>query len=320
MKGVTKLEQLRSMTTVVADTGAIGDIKIYNPQDATTNPSLLLKASLMAEYSYIFEKAIEKNKDVVIENRLNAIIADLSVCFGVEILKEIPGRVSTEVDARLSFNTEATINYAKDLISRYKEQGINKDRVLIKIASTWEGIQAAYELEKLGISCNLTLLFSLVQAVASAEAGVTLISPFVGRITDWYMKRDNLTDYPCVTIDPGVQSVKEIYYYFKQFDFDTIVMGASFRHVKQVEALSGCDALTIAPNLLNQLKSDTNILIQALNQCSLDQRASKIDAKEQNFRWLMNEDAMATEKLAEGIRQFSIDTNKLEKLILDRIK
>lgn len=320
MRVISKLEQLRMMTTVVADTGAIEEIKIFKPQDATTNPSLLLKASLMEEYRYIFEKAIDKNKDMDINNALNAIVLDLSVFFGVEILKEVPGKVSTEVDARLSFNTKATINYAKDLIARYEEQGVNKERVLIKIASTWEGIQAASELEKLGISCNLTLLFSLVQAVASAEAGVTLISPFVGRITDWYMKRDNLMDYPCVTLDPGVQSVKDIYCYFKQFNFNTIVMGASFRHVKQVEALSGCDALTIAPSLLNQLESDSNTLIQSLNQVNLGQQVSKIDASEQNFRWLMNEDAMATEKLAEGIRQFAIDTNKLEKIILNRLK
>ncbi len=316
---MNKLIQLSKMTKVVADTGDIDQIKQFKPEDATTNPSLLLKAAAMPEYAYLLDGAIKQTQGLSGVDRINEIMADLAVGFGVEILKTVPGRVSTEVDARLSYDTEATISYARDLIQRYAKKGIDKQRVLIKIASTWEGIEAAKVLEKEDIHCNLTLMFNIAQAVACAEGGITLISPFVGRITDWYKKALGQNDFPAVSEDEGVLSVKEIYAYYKRFGFKTTVMGASFRHVGQVEALAGCDALTIAPNLLSELESDESNLPQCLKAEDIDQSIEKIDASESSFRWLMSEDAMATEKLAEGIRNFAVDTRKLEDMISKKI-
>ena len=317
---MNKLSQLREMTKVVADTGDIEQIKKYRPEDATTNPSLLLKAAAMPEYRYIFDKAIQDTSDQLGNERISAVMAELAVGFGVEILKAIPGRISTEVDARLSFDTEASIACAKDLIKRYQNHGVDKSRVLIKIASTWEGIQAAKVLEKEGITCNLTLMFNIAQAVACAEGGITLVSPFVGRITDWYKKANGQAEFPPISEDEGVLSVKDIYAYYKTFGFTTTVMGASFRHVGQVEALAGCDALTIAPQLLEVLEQDDHVLPQQLNANDIDNTIQRIDVSEVNFRWLMNQDAMATEKLAEGIRNFAIDTRKLEMMIEQKIK
>ncbi|WP_395946635.1 transaldolase [Caedibacter taeniospiralis] len=311
---MNKLEQLKQMTKVVADTGDFGQIEQYQPVHATTNPSLLLNAAKMPEYDYVIDKALAKSAHLSGKVRVEETMLDMAVSFGVEILKVIPGRVSTEVDARLSFGTVATISYAKRLIARYKEAGVDKSRVLIKVASTWEGIKAAEALEQEGINCNLTLMFSLAQAIACAQANVFLISPFVGRITDWYMKEQGSSNFPDVSEDNGVLSVKEIYQYYKRYGYHTIVMGASFRHVGQVEALAGCDALTIAPNLLQKLQADGKTLTRQLVEV---ERAKMPDRKmtEADFRWAMNESPMATEKLAEGIRKFAIDTVKLEKLI-----
>ena len=311
-----KLSQLRQMTVVVADTGDINTIKQYSPEDATTNPSLLFKAAQMPEYQNLVKNAIQwgKGQSDNAATQLDFILDKLAVNFGKEILDIIPGRVSTEVDARISFDTEKTITRARQLISLYESEGIPKNRVLIKIAATWEGIRAAEILEKEGINCNLTLLFGFSQAVACAEAGAFLISPFVGRILDWYKKQEGL-EYTAET-DPGVLSVKRIYQYYKKFGYKTIVMGASFRNTGEIEQLAGCDRLTIGPNFLDDLQKDESELKQQLSvNMQLPDDLEKINMDEKTFRWELNEDAMATEKLAEGIRNFSKDLILLEKFV-----
>jgi len=305
---MNQLEQLKQFTTVVADTGDFQSIKAYAPQDATTNPSLILKAVQKPEYRPLLEKAVADANGASVE----AIVDSLLIAFGVEILKYVPGRVSTEIDAALSFDTEATVAKGRELIALYEAAGVKRERVLIKIASTWEGIRAAEILEQDGIHCNLTLLFSLVQAVACAEAGVKLISPFVGRIYDWY-KKSTGTDYQGAD-DPGVQSVKRIYQYYRSFGHDTEVMGASFRNTSQILELSGCDLLTISPDLLQKL-ADTEGTVERKLTADADAGVEKIAVDEKSFRFLLNEDAMATEKLAEGIRAFCADSAKLKKMI-----
>ncbi|MDG9667355.1 transaldolase [Hahella sp. CR1] len=316
---LSKLEQLRQMTSVVADTGDIEAIKKHKPDDATTNPSLLLKAASLPVYESLVNDALNygKQQSATPEEAVAHAIDYLSVSIGKEISKVISGYISTEVDARLSFDTDATIEKAKQLIKLYNDVGVGKDRILIKIASTWEGIRAAEVLEKQGIRCNLTLLFSFTQAVACAEAGVFLISPFVGRIYDWYKAKWN-KDEISVDEDPGVVSVKSIYEFYKSRGYNTIVMGASFRHAGQIEALSGCDKLTISPELLNDLEADSGELTRAL---SSEQPSAERDAPitEAAFRWGMNEDTMATEKLAEGIRKFAEDQVKLEQMLLKKM-
>jgi transaldolase len=314
---MNKLEQLRKMTTVVADTGDIESIQQYMPTDATTNPSLLYKAAQMPQYQHLVQESIEFGKSHAREpeQQIQLTLDKIAVNFGKEILKIIPGRVSTEVDARLSFDTEATVRRAQQLIAMYRDEGVPTVRVLIKIASTWEGIRAAEQLEKQGIHCNLTLMFSLAQAVAAAEAGATLISPFVGRILDWHKKAEGVNSYPA-NEDPGVRSVTTIYNYYKKFGYDTAVMGASFRNKDEIMELSGCDLLTIAPSLMEELRNTEGHLERKLDAGAArhsDVRRLTID--ENNFRWLMNQDAMATEKLAEGIRGFTRDTLKLEHFI-----
>ena len=305
---MNQLDQLRQYTTVVADTGDFRLLEQYRPRDATTNPSLVLKAAQKPEYRALVERTLAAAPGAPMQ----AILDSLVVAFGLEILKVIPGRVSTEVDARLSFDTAATISKAQDLIDRYAAAGIERNRVLIKIASTWEGIQAARVLEREGIHCNLTLLFSLPQAVACADAGVQLISPFVGRITDWFKRRD-AKDYTPEE-DPGVQSVRRIYAYYKAHAIGTEIMGASFRSTGQILALAGCDLLTISPELLEQLRATIAPVERKLVPDAGTQIAS-IDASEAAFRWQLNEDAMATEKLAEGIRTFAADAIRLERWI-----
>jgi len=305
---MNQLEQLKQFTTVVADTGDFQSIKAYTPQDATTNPSLILKAVQKPEYRPLLEKAIANAPDASIDG----IIDSLLIAFGVEILKFVPGRVSTEIDAALSFDTKATVAKGRELIALYEAAGVSRERVLIKIASTWEGIRAAEILEKDGIHCNLTLLFSLCQAVACAEAGVKLISPFVGRIYDWY-KKSTGTDYQDAD-DPGVQSVKGIYQYYRKFGYATEVMGASFRNTSQILELAGCDLLTISPDLLQKLAdSDAPFERKLVKDDSAD--IEKIAIDEKTFRFMLNEDAMATEKLAEGIRAFVADSIKLKIMI-----
>lgn len=302
------LESLSKYTTIVADTGDFESIKAFQPQDATTNPSLILKAASQAEYVHLVDQAVKDNDGL--ENILDGILIN----FGLEILKVVPGRVSTEVDARLSFDTEGTIEKARELIKRYESSGIDRSRILIKIASTWEGIKAAETLEKEGIKCNLTLLFSFSQAVACAEAKVQLISPFVGRIYDWY-KKDTGIDYVGAE-DPGVISVTDIYNYYKKFGYKTEVMGASFRNSGQITELAGCDLLTISPGLLEELQNSDAEVTEKLNEATAaasDQE--KISLNEADFRFMYNQDAMATEKTAEGIRGFSADIDKLEALI-----
>jgi len=305
---MNQLEQLKQFTTVVADTGDFQSIKAYAPQDATTNPSLILKAVQKPEYRPLLEQAVAGSPDGSIED----IVDRLLIAFGVEILKYVPGRVSTEIDAALSFDTEATVAKGRELIALYEAAGVSRERVLIKIASTWEGIRAAEILEQDGIHCNLTLLFSLVQAVACAEAGVKLISPFVGRIFDWY-KKSTGTDYQGAD-DPGVQSVKRIYQYYRTFGFNTEVMGASFRNTSQILELAGCDLLTISPDLLQKL-ADTEGAVERKLTADTGADIEKIAVDEKTFRFLLNEDAMATEKLAEGIRAFCADSAKLKKMI-----
>ena len=307
---MNSLEQLKQFTTVVADTGDFNSMRAYAPRDATTNPSLILKAVQQDAYKPLFSETVAAHKGKPV-----AFIVDrVLVRFGLEILKIVPGRVSTEVDARLSFDTKATIAKSHDLIALYEAAGISRDRVLIKIASTWEGIVAATVLEKEGIHCNLTLLFSPIQAAACAEGGITLISPFVGRIMDWYKKRDGKDFAP--EDDPGVQSVRYIYAYYKHYGYKTEVMGASFRNVGQILALAGCDLLTIAPDLLNQLQSMTEPVVRKLIPAEKAAIAPiKLDVSEPAFRYAFNSDAMATEKLAEGIRAFALDSGKLEGLI-----
>ena len=312
----TQLEQLKAYTTVVADTGDFESMKAYQPQDATTNPSLILQAAGKDEYRPLVEKAVSELKasDLSGDALVEAILDRILILFGLEILKIVPGRVSTEVDARLSFDTAGTTAKARQLIAAYEKEGISRDRILIKIASTWEGIKAAEELEKEGIHCNLTLLFSFAQAVACAEAGVQLISPFVGRILDWY-KASTGEDYTAET-DPGVVSVREIYTYYKKFGYKTEVMGASFRNTGEITALAGCDLLTIGPGLLQQLQESTEEVPRVLSpEIAADADLEKVSFDEKSFRFALNDDAMATEKTAEGIRKFSIDIVKLEDLV-----
>lgn len=310
---MNKLQQLRDMTVVVADTGDIAAIAEYKPQDATTNPSLLLKVAQDPKYAEIIDKAVARANG----NLMDA-VDNFGVDIGCEILKIIPGRVSTEVDARLSFDTEATVTKAKKLIALYQERGVGKERILIKMASTWEGIKAAEQLEKEGIKCNLTLLFSFAQAVACAEAGVFLISPFVGRIMDWYKANGGQDSYAPME-DPGVISVTRIYNYYKQHGYKTIVMGASFRNSGEIEALAGCDYLTIGPSYLEELRNDDAKLELALSADNTGEAQAKLSLNESDFRWLQNEDAMATEKLGQGIRAFAVDQVKLEDLIAPKL-
>ena len=314
------LEQLKKFTTVVADTGDFASMKAYAPQDATTNPTLIEKAVEMPAYQGLLEKAVADGKGGVgsKEVRARAIIDQLLTLFGREILKIVPGRVSTEVDARLSFDVQATVEKARHLIEIYRAAGIDRERILIKIAATWEGAQAAKIVQKEGIQCNLTLMFSLPQAVACAEAGARLISPFVGRIYDWY-KKSTGKEYVGAE-DPGVKSVKQIYAYYKKFGYATQVMGASFRNMGQILELAGCDLLTISPNLLGELQSSSVAVVQKLDVAEAKKDSiEKLPLDEKSFRFLLNEDAMATEKLAEGIRLFSADIVKLEKKILAKI-
>jgi len=313
------LDQLKQLTTVVSDTGDFNLIQKYKPQDATTNPSLLYTASQTPAYKHLVDDAIEygkaHGKDT--NDKIEKAMDKLAVNFGVEILKIIPGRVSTEIDARLSFDTEGTIKKGRELIALYKSLGVDTSRILVKVASTWEGIQAAKALEQEGIHCNMTLLFSLVQAVASAEVGATLISPFVGRITDFYKARDKKDSYP-PTEDPGVLSVKTIYNYFKKYNYKTIIMGASFRNKEQILELAGCDFLTVAPSLLEEL-ANSQVKVERKLDASRVTDVERLDVSEKNFRWLMNEDEMATMKLSEGIRKFAADLVKLEAEIRKRI-
>ncbi len=316
---MNKLEQLRSMTTVVADTGDIESIQQYRPSDATTNPSLLYKAAQMPQYQSLVQSAIEygQSQGGSEEQQRLLTLDKIAVNFGREILDIVPGRVSTEVDARLSFDTAATIARAEQLIALYEEAGVARERILIKIASTWEGIRAAEVLEKKGIHCNLTLMFSLAQAISAAEAGATLISPFVGRIMDWYKKAEGVDGY-APSEDPGVKSVSTIYQYFKKFGYATVVMGASFRNVGEIMELAGCDLLTIAPALMEELQNSEGELPRKLSpEMASDADIVRIELDEVRFRWMMNADAMATEKLAEGIRGFTADTLKLEQLVAD---
>jgi transaldolase len=305
---MNQLEQLKQYTTVVADTGDFQSIKAYAPQDATTNPSLILKAVQKPEYRPLLEKAIADNPKA----STGEIIDNLLIAFGTEILKYVPGRVSTEIDAALSFDTEATVAKGRELIALYEAAGIDRKRVLIKIASTWEGIRAAEILERDGIRCNLTLLFSLCQAIACAEANVQLISPFVGRIYDWF-KKSTGTDYTGAD-DPGVQSVKRIYQYYRKFGYKTEVMGASFRNTSQILELAGCDLLTISPDLLQKL-ADSEGAVERKLTTDAGADIEKIAMDEKTFRFMLNEDAMGTEKLAEGIRAFCADSNKLKQMI-----
>jgi transaldolase len=311
-----KLSQLKTMTTIVADTGDINSIKQYSPEDATTNPTLLLKATQIKEYEPLVQEAVKWGKDQGgdAKTQLENILDKLAVNFGREITKIIPGRISTEVDARLSFDAAKTIDRVRKLMKIYNNEGVSNDRVLIKIAATWEGIQAAKLLEKENINCNLTLLFGFSQAVACAEAGVFLISPFVGRILDWYKKSEG-KDYTAET-DPGVLSVKKIYNYYKKFGYSTVIMGASFRNAGEIEELAGCDRLTIGPNFLEELQQDNGELRQKLSPTmSFPEDMKQIELDEAKFRWMLNQDAMATEKLAEGIRNFSQDLEKLEEVV-----
>ncbi len=311
-----KLSQIRKHTVIVADSGDIESIRKVSPQDCTTNPSLILRAAKMDAYASLVEDAITWAKGISSdEDWVDHALDRLAVNFGAELSRIVPGVVSTEVDARLSFDTEATIAKAERLIALYKELGVDKSRILIKVAATWEGVRAAEILEKRGIHCNLTLVFAKVQAVACAEAGVFLISPFVGRILDWYKKATG-EEYDATT-DPGVKSVTEIYDYYRTYGYKTVVMGASFRNTGEVEALCGCDRLTVGPALLNELSSQTGEVKRALAPSGDAPLAPPRPLSEKDFRWQLNQDAMATEKLAEGIRLFHQDTEKLREFIRD---
>ena len=317
---MNQLDQLKQFTTVVADTGDFESIRQFSPQDATTNPSLIFKAVSQPEYAPLLDQAVAERKGANLPRveLIREIIDDLLTIFGEKILQIVPGRVSTEVDARLSFDTPATIEKARKLIGLYEKRGVCKERVLIKIASTWEGICAAEALHQDGINCNLTLLFSLPQAIACAEAKVRLISPFVGRIYDWY-KAKNGQEYTGAS-DPGVQSVRVIYNYFKKFGYETQVMGASFRNTSQILELAGCDLLTISPDLLAGLQSSDGAVARQLSvEEAKASDVAKVTMDEKTFRWMLNEDAMGTEKLAEGIRKFTEDIIKLEGLIGQRL-
>jgi len=311
---MSQLDQLKQYTKVVADTGDFESMKEYAPQDATTNPSLILKAASMPAYESIVDAAVKDNPNAGVEG----VIDDILIRFGMQILDIVPGRVSTETDARLSFDTQGTLDKARELIALYEKNDISRDRVLIKIASTWEGIKAAEVLEKEGIHCNLTLLFSLCQAVACADAKVQLISPFVGRIYDWYKAKSG-EEYTGAD-DPGVQSVQEIYCYYKKFGVSTEVMGASFRNTGQILELAGCDLLTISPNLLEVLQNTDEDVPRKLDpEVAKSADIKKLDLDEKAFRYLLNEDAMGTEKTAEGIRKFAVDMVKLEDLVAKKL-
>lgn len=311
----TQLDSLRQMTVVVADTGDIDAIKKYQPQDATTNPSLILSASALPQYAPLIDEAVAYAKAKSNDKAQQLIDAEdkLAVNIGLEILKIVPGRISTEVDARLSYNTQATVEKARKLIALYNVAGISNDRILIKIASTWQGIRAAEILEKEGINCNLTLLFSEAQARACAEAGVYLISPFVGRILDWYKANSDKKEYAPAE-DPGVISVTKIYNYYKEYGYNTVVMGASFRNVGEITELAGCDRLTIAPALLKELQENSTALVRKLEYKG-EVKAKPQPLTEAEFYWQHNSDAMAVEKLADGIRKFAIDQEKLETML-----
>ena len=315
------LEGLKKHSVIVADTGDFESIKQFQPRDATTNPSLLLNAACMDEYAEIVDKALADTKATSTSSSSDIEMAmdKLSVAFGVEILKIVSHRVSTEVDARLSFNKQASIDKAHTLIGYYEEAGISRDRILIKLASTWEGIEAARELEKEGIHCNLTLLFSFAQAVACAEAGVQLISPFVGRILDWYKASTGRDSYPA-NEDPGVVSVTNIYNYYKKFGYKTEVMGASFRNVGEITELAGSDLLTISPGLLSEMqKTEGSVELKLSEETAKAADLEKIEIDEAKFRWMMNEDQMATEKLSDGIRRFAADSRKLEAFLIEKM-
>lgn len=315
------LTQLKNFTRVVADTGDFESMRQYKPIDATTNPSLIYASAQDPRYAHLVDEAVVYARQTAHtqKHRLNTCLDRLAVNFGMEILQIVPGRVSTEVDARLSFDMVGTINKARQLIEMYEEQGISRERVLIKIAATWEGIQAAAVLEREGIRTNLTLLFSKIQAIACAEAGVRLISPFVGRILDWH-KASRKVDHIPAAEDPGVLSVTEIFHYYKHFGYQTEVMGASFRNTGEITELAGCDLLTIAPSLLAELEMMNEKLSLKLDpMTSKSMQIHKISPDEQQLRWLLNEDAMATEKLAEGIRKFAADLVKLEQMIQQRL-
>ena len=311
----TQLDSLRSMTVVVADTGDIDAIKKYQPQDATTNPSLILSASALPQYAPLIDEAITYAKAQSADKAQQLIDAEdkLAVNIGLEILKIVPGRISTEVDARLSYDTQATVEKARKLIALYNAAGISNDRILIKIASTWQGIRASETLEKEGINCNLTLLCSEAQARACAEAGVYLISPFVGRILDWYKANTDKKEYAPAE-DPGVISVTKIYNYYKEYGYKTVVMGASFRNVGEITELAGCDRLTIAPTLLKELQENSTALVRKLDYKG-EVKAKPQPLTEAEFYWQHNSDAMAVEKLADGIRKFAVDQEKLEAML-----
>ena len=320
---MTLLESLKKYSTVVADTGDIEAIARVKPQDATTNPSLLYSAAQRPEYQHLVEEAVEHADQAGGGNekqQAEAFMDRLFVSFGREILKHVPGRVSTEVDARLSFDTEGTLAKARHLIKLYEKEGVGRERVLIKVASTWEGIRAAEELEREGIHCNLTLLFSFAQAVACAEAKVTLISPFVGRIYDWYKRENGGKDIP-IENDPGVASVTKIYNYYKKFGYKTSVMGASFRKVEQIVHLAGCDLLTISPDLIEKMQqTQGEITPQLTADIAKKSEGEQLHLDEKDFRWLHNEDAMANDKLSEGIRKFNADARKLEQYARSQVR
>jgi transaldolase len=319
MSTATQLDQLKQFTTVVADTGDFASLKQFAPRDATTNPSLILKAAQMSEYQFLVNQAVADNKAKFAGQELLAhVLDDLMILFGLEILKIVPGRVSTETDANLSFDTEALIAKGRRFIELYQQHGIARERILVKIASTWEGIRAAEVLQREGINCNLTLLFSLPQAVACAEAKVKLISPFVGRIMDWYKAKEKKDFAPAE--DPGVISVKEIYSYYKKFGHATEVMGASFRNAGEIQELAGCDLLTISPQLLGELQKSTGPLARKLSpEAARASTIEKLPLDEKKFRWLLNENPMATEKTAEGIRLFNADAQKLAQFVAARL-
>jgi len=319
---VNLLDELKRHSIIVADTGDFESIRKYQPRDATTNPSLLLKAAQMPEYADLVQRVLAETRKESRKTGQNLEIAmdKLAVAFGLEILKIVPNRVSTEVDARLSFSTEASITKARSLIARYEKAGVSRERILIKVASTWEGIHAAAQLTREGIHCNLTLLFSFPQAVACAEAGVQLISPFVGRILDWHKKSTGRNSYPPME-DPGVVSVTEIYHYYKKHGYKTEVMGASFRNSGEILELAGCDLLTISPALLEELRQTAGRVPPKLRpeEASSACKHPKISHDEKSFRWAFNENQMATEKLSEGIRLFAADTVKLEQYLASRL-
>jgi len=318
---LNQLEQLKKFTKVVADTADFESIKDFKPEDATTNPSLVYAATQKQQYTHLVDEVLKdrKNSGLGGQSQIEDICDHLLVQFGTDILEIVPGRVSTETDARLSFNVEGSINKARQLIKLYEERKIPRERVLIKIASTWEGLNAAEQLQKEGIKCNLTLMFSLPQAVRAAEAKVQLISPFVGRIYDWY-KKENKRDYAGPE-DPGVQSVQEIYSYYKKFGHKTEVMGASFRNVGQIRELAGCDCLTISPELMKELAESQEPLERKLDpEKAKSAKIERLDLDEKKFRWLLNENAMAYEKTGEGIRKFAADVVKLEKFVASKIK